>query len=97
MTTIQVKILGFRTPQRYAIRRTVQSAVQAIQHIYPDINLDIIEVTEVSDILKITPVFVYASLMIEDKLVCVGRFPKKEEVAGWLEAVIIDKQKSTAA
>ncbi len=94
MITIQITIFGYRTPQRYSILRTVQSALQMIHQDYPDIHLDIREVTEVPDILKITPVFVYASLMIEDKLVCVGRFPKKEEVAGWLEAAILDKQKS---
>ncbi len=97
METISIKILSYRTPQRYAVRRTVQSAFQSVQHNYPDIDVDIVEVTEVAEILKITPVFIYVSLMIEDKLVCVGRFPQKEEVIGWLEAAILEKQKSAAA
>jgi len=97
METIRVKILSYRTPQRYAVRRTVQSAFQTIQQDYPEIELKIIDVTEVEEILKITPVFIYASLVVEDKLVCVGRFPKKEEVIGWLEAAILEKQKSAAA
>ena len=91
MKTIKITILGYRKPQRYAIRRTVQSAFLTLQRDYPDIALDFHEITEVPDILKITPVFVYASLMIEDKLVCVGLFPKKEEVMGWLKAAIADK------
>ncbi len=91
MKTIKITILGYRTPQRYAMRRTVQSAFLTLQRDYPDIALEFHEITEVPEILKITPVFVYASLMIEDKLVCVGLFPKKEEVRGWLEAAIAEK------
>ncbi len=73
------------------MRRTVLSAFQTIEHNYADFELDIHEVTEVREILKITPVFVYASLVIEDKLVCAGLFPKKEEVSAWLEAAIHEK------
>ena len=96
MQTIRVKILGYRTPQRYAVRRTVQSAFQAIRQKYPEVDINILEVTEVAEILKITPVFIYVSVTIEDKLVCVGRFPKKEEAMAWLEAAILEKQKSAA-
>ncbi len=91
MKTIKITILGYRTPQRYAMRRTVQTAFLTLQRDYPDFALDFHEITEVPEILKITPVFVYASLMIEDKLVCVGLFPKKEEVKGWLEEAIAEK------
>ncbi len=91
MRVIKVTILGYRKPQRYAMRRTILSALQMIQPRYPDIELDIHEVTEVPEILKITPVFVYASLVIEDKLVCAGLFPKKGEVVAWLEAAIHGK------
>jgi hypothetical protein len=34
--------------------------------------------------MRYTPVTVYPSLVINERLVCVGRFPKKEEVLSWL-------------
>ncbi len=41
---------------------------------------------QVDEILRYTPVIAFASLMIDDKLVCVGRCPGKDEVAAWLWA-----------
>ena len=53
-------------------------------------SLEIVEVCEVAEILKYTQVFAFASLMIDERLVCIGRCPKKDEVTGWLRAAIAE-------
>lgn len=43
------------------------------------------EVTTAREILDYTPVIALPSLVIGEKLVCVGRFPTKDDILGWLE------------
>jgi len=88
MHTIAVKILGSKRSQRYAVWRAVTQAKAAFEKDHPDLQLDLTQVTTSDEILKYTPVFAYPSLMVGDKLVCVGRFPSKAEILGWLEMEI---------
>ena len=44
--SIKVKILGYRSPQRYPVWRTIQSAFQMIQQNYPDVDIDVLEVRD---------------------------------------------------
>ncbi len=88
MQTIPVKILSSKRTQRYSISRTVIQAKSAFEKEHPEFVLDITQVTTSQEIFKYTPVFAYPSLMIGDKLVCVGRFPKKDEIMGWLKMEI---------
>lgn len=39
---------------------------------------------------KYTAVVILPSLVVNEKLVCVGRFPKKNEIAGWLQQAVED-------
>jgi hypothetical protein len=88
MMKLHVKILGHKRPQRYAMTRAVLAAQGELVKEHPGLEVDISEIKDSQEIQKFTPVFVYPSLMVNDKLVCVGRFPRKEEVAGWLRLAI---------
>ena len=81
---ICVKILGYKTPQRYAVRRAVLAAHDALRAQFPDCQLDVIEVRQRAEMEKYTPVVIYPSLMVNEKLVCIGRFPRKDEIVAWL-------------
>ena len=85
---INVKILGCRSPQRYAVLRTVIAAYEQLKVCIPDLQMDISEVRQSTEIEKYTPVVIYPSLIINDQLVCVGRFPHKAEVDAWLRQVL---------
>ncbi len=85
-TLLKVKILSYKSPQRYAVRRTLSAALTEVHKIYPNIELEITEIKDISEMLKYTQVLILPSLMIEERLVCVGRFPKKQEVIKWLQA-----------
>jgi hypothetical protein len=49
------------------------------------LELDIMELKDLQEIQRYTQVFVYPSLVVNEQLVCVGRFPHKDEVIGWLQ------------
>ncbi|RCK72341.1 MAG: hypothetical protein ANABAC_2008 [Anaerolineae bacterium] len=85
---LQVKILALKKPQRYAVRRTLLAAYQQLQKEAMLPPLQIEEYTTSTEIMRYTPVTVYPSLVINERLVCVGRFPKKEEVLSWLREAV---------
>ncbi|MCJ7435120.1 MAG: thioredoxin family protein [Anaerolineales bacterium] len=80
MKTISVKILGHKRAQRYPVERAVIAAQQEL----PNATLIVEYIETAAEIQKYTPVFSMPSLMVNEKLVCVGRFPTKVEVLSWL-------------
>ncbi len=85
---IQVKILGYHPAQRYAIRQTLVSAQRVLRQECPELEVSICEVKDWMHIEQYTPVISAPSLVVNEKLVCVGRFPSKQEVLGWLKNVM---------
>jgi len=84
---IQVKILGYHSAQRYAVRQTLVSAQRVLHQECPELEVSISEVKDWRHIEQYTPVLSAPSLVVNEKLVCVGRFPSKQEVLGWLKDV----------
>ena len=85
---IHVKILGTRSPQRYAVRRAVLAAWYELLHEHPGLHLNTVEVKDQLEIQHYTQVFIYPSLVINEKLVCVGRFPKKDDILVWFQQAL---------
>lgn len=82
---VRALILSIQYPERYAIRRLVTVAQQELLAQYPGLHeLEIVELSEPGQINRYAQVLVLPSLVIEERLVCSGRYPSKEEVAGWL-------------
>jgi hypothetical protein len=81
---IVVKVLCYKKAERYAVERIVRTVWNSLGKEWPDLGLEIIEVREIPEILKYTPVIAFVSLVIDEKLVCIGRIPKREEMVGWL-------------
>lgn len=84
-SAIQVKILSYKSPQRFAVKRTLFAALTALRRTYPGLELCVSEVRGLTEIEQYTSVIILPSLMINNELVCIGRFPKKEEVVRWLQ------------
>jgi hypothetical protein len=82
---LYVKVLGLRTPQRYAVKRTLTAAREVLQRQCPELKLVIEEIANLSEIRDYTPVTILPSLVVNEKLFYVGRFPKKDEVIAWLQ------------
>jgi len=85
---IELKILGYHSAQRYAVRQTVVAASRNLQNEYPGLNIVITELKDWAHIEQYTPVLSAPSLVVNEKLVCVGRFPSKQEIIGCIRSVI---------
>jgi Thioredoxin domain len=85
---IQLKILSYRSPQRYVVRRVILAAQAELCKELPGLKLDIIELKDWAQIEHYTPVLSAPSLVVNGKLVCTGRFPSRDEVLGWLKIAI---------
>lgn len=83
-----VKILSLGAPERYAVRRMVTAAYQDLLPQSPNLELEIIDVSDSAEIGKAAGTLVLPTLSINGKVVCSGRFPTKEEVAGWLREAV---------
>jgi hypothetical protein len=92
---LNVKILGLQYPERYVVRRLVAAVQQELLSTSVPLDLEISEVTDPAEIGKYAFVLVLPTLVINEKVVCSGRFPAKEEVAGWLLGAVEEKQIST--
>jgi hypothetical protein len=87
---IELKILSYHSAQRYAVKQTVFSARRILQIDYPEIKINITELKDWFTIEQYTPILAAPSLVVNEKLVCAGRFPSRDEVLGWLRGVLIE-------
>jgi hypothetical protein len=85
---IDLKILSYHSAQRYAVRQTVVAAQRVLQHEYPGLKIVITELKDWVHIEQYTPVLSAPSLVVNEKLVCVGRFPSKQEILDWIKKTI---------
>jgi hypothetical protein len=83
---VRVKILSLQYPERYAVRRLVVAAQQELAAAWPGLEIEISELIEAGAIGRYARVLVLPTLVIDEAVVCTGRIPSKEEVAGWLRA-----------
>jgi hypothetical protein len=81
---IFVKILSYKRPQRYAVKQTLMAACNELRNTLPGLEITVEEVKALAEMEKFTPVVILPSLVVNEQLVCVGRFPKKDEVIAWL-------------
>jgi hypothetical protein len=81
-----VKILSLGAPERYAVRRMVTAIQHELQMIDPQLQMTITEVNDAGQIGRYASVLVMPTLVINEKVVCSGRFPTREEVVSWLHA-----------
>jgi len=80
---LDVKILSYKTPQRYAVRQALMAARNELRKTHPDFDITISEIKTLEEIEKFTPVLVCPTLVINDQVFRNGWFPKKEEIIGW--------------
>ncbi len=88
---IDIKILSYHSSQRYAVRQTVVAAKRKLCVDNPDLEIIISELKDWVHIEQYTPVLAAPSLVVNEKLVCVGRFPTREDVIGWMLSAIAEK------
>jgi hypothetical protein len=85
---IDLKILSYHSAQRYAVRQTVIAAQRTLRNEHPDLEISITELKDWARIEQYTPVLSAPSLVVNEKLVCVGRVPSRNEVLVWLRSAL---------
>ncbi len=85
---IEVKILGYHSSQRYAVKQILVAVQRQLREEFPALKLAIMELKNWVQIEQYTPVLSAPSLVVNEKLVCVGRIPSRQEVLSWLRSAI---------
>ncbi|MBM3152437.1 MAG: thioredoxin family protein [Chloroflexi bacterium] len=85
---LNIKVLGYRKPARYAVRHAATAAWNAVKAGHPGVTAEITEVAAADEICKYTSILILPSLVINDKLVCAGRVPSREEIGAWIEEAL---------
>jgi hypothetical protein len=89
---IEIKILSCRSAQRYAIKQRVVAAKRDLQNEYPVLEIAIIELKEWINIEPYTLMLSAPSLVVNEILVCEGRFPTRQEVLDWVRDALINNR-----
>jgi hypothetical protein len=85
---VSIRILGLKKSQRYVIHRMATAIVDSVRKERPDLEAEITVIKDVFEMQRYTPVLVGPSLMVNNKMVCVGRIPSKAEIEGWIQAAL---------
>jgi Thioredoxin domain len=86
---LNVKICSIQYPERYVIRRMVVAAQNELQAEIPGLEVEIVELADPGQIGKYAFVLILPTLVINEIVVCSGRFPAKKEVRDWLSAAAL--------
>jgi len=84
---LDVKILGPGCYNCDAVERVAIAALEALAEDDPDLEATILHLEKVEEIQRY-PILFTPGLVINEKLMCAGRIPSKDEVKGWLRAAL---------
>jgi hypothetical protein len=92
---LSVKILSLNYPERYVVRRLVTAVHQELLAESKPLELVITEVSDPGEIGKYAFVLILPTLVINERVVCSGRFPVKEEITNWLLEAAEEREQTT--
>ncbi len=84
---LDIKVLGPGCAKCYAVERAAAAAMETLLNERPDLEATL---EHIEDILEIEryPILFTPALVVNERVVCAGRIPKKEEVIGWYRAAL---------
>lgn len=84
---LSIKVLGPGCSRCYAVERAAADGLEAIMDEYPEIEATLVHIDDPMEIMKY-PLLFTPGLVVNEKLVCAGRVPKREEVLVWYRAAL---------
>lgn len=79
---LNIKVLGPGCPKCYAVERVAAAALEALLQEDPDLEATLQHIEDYKEIQNY-PILFTPGLVVNEKLVCAGRIPRKEEVIRW--------------
>lgn len=79
---LNIKILGPGCAKCYAVERAAAAALEALLRENPDLEATLVHIEDILEIEQY-PVLFTPALVVNEKVICAGRVPKKEEVIKW--------------
>lgn len=84
---LNVKVLGPGCAKCYSLERAAAAALEAMLNENPDLEATLEHIEDMLEIVRY-PVLFTPALVINEKVVCAGRVPKKDEVIAWYRAAL---------
>lgn len=84
---LQIKVLGPGCAKCYAVERAAAAGLEELAKENPDLEATL---EHIEDILEIEqyPILFTPALVVNERVVCAGRVPKKNEVVAWYRSAI---------
>ncbi len=79
---LNIKILGPGCAKCYAVERVAAISLETLLREIPDLEATLVHIEDWNEIGQY-PILITPGLVVNEKLVCAGRVPKKEEVIQW--------------
>lgn len=79
---LNIKILGPGCPKCYAVERVAAAGLEELLRENPDVEATLVHIDDWLAIEQY-PILFTPALVINEKVICAGRIPKKEEVIQW--------------
>ncbi len=79
---LNIKILGSGCAKCYVVEKAAAAGLEALLREKPELEATLVHVQDLQEIEKY-PILFTPSLVVNEKVVCSGRIPEKEEVVKW--------------
>ncbi len=89
---LRIQILSIRANERYILRRAITAALHELSAEFSDLSSDIIEIDEAAEIIRQAQFLIQPTLVINEKIICSGRVPSKEEILLWIKQILPGKK-----
>ena len=79
---LNIKVLGPGCAKCYAVERAATAGLETMLRENPDLEATLVHIEDILEIEQY-PILFTPGLVVNEKLVCSGRIPKKDEVVKW--------------